>query len=32
MIADMDLAGEFALSLGDPKSAPARKLQTADTG
>jgi hypothetical protein len=32
MIADMGLSGELALSLGEPKPAPARELQTADTG
>lgn len=32
VIADMSLSGRFALSLGEPKPAPARDLQTADTG
>jgi hypothetical protein len=32
VIADMGLTGRFALSLGEPKAAPARELQTADTG
>ena len=32
IIADMDLSGDFALSLGEPKPAPARELQAADTG
>ena len=32
VIADMGLSGRFALTLGEPKPAPARELQAADTG
>jgi hypothetical protein len=32
VIADMGLTGEFALSLGEPRSAPAREPEPADTG
>lgn len=32
VIADMDLSGDFALSLGESKPAPVRELQPADTG
>ena len=32
VIADMGLSGRFALSLGEPKPAPAREPQLADTG
>ena len=32
IIADLNLSGDCALSLGEPKPAPARELQTADTG
>ena len=32
VIADMGLTGRFALSLGEPKPAPAREPQVADTG
>jgi hypothetical protein len=32
LIADMGLTGRFALSLGEPKAAPTREPQLADTG
>ena len=32
IIADIDVSGDFALSLGEPKPAPARERQAADTG